>query len=136
MDWLSQHQVDPDGTNRPRIITFAIVVSASAEEVQLSLPVTATVSALVSAIKRACNAKATAVAAGRPRRPDPNHLSWAAYGTNTNLRAFTGRRNLDTCDADTTIADCVELVDIQEPIRPGSAPPAVKITIVNVGTGA
>ena len=35
VDWLSQHQVDPDGTNRPRIITFAIVVSASAEEVQL-----------------------------------------------------------------------------------------------------
>lgn len=48
----------------------------------------------------------------------------------TALYRLRPRRNLDICDA-----DCVELVNVQGPIRPGSAPPAVKITIVNAGTG-
>ena len=134
MDWRSQRQADPDGTGRPRIVTFAVVAAAGPDEVHLSLPVTATIPALVSAIKRACNAKATATGADRERRPDHSDTSWAAYGVNTNLRAFTGRRNLDFCDADTTILDCVELADVQGPTRPGSAPPAVKVTIVNAGT--
>ena len=95
---------------------------------------TATIPALVSAIKRACNAEATAIGEDRERRPDHSYTSWAAYGVNTNLRAFTGRRNLDFCDADTTILDCVELADVQGPTQPGSAPPAVKVAIVNVGT--
>ena len=135
VDWRSQRQVNPDGSSQPRIVTFAVVVSAGRDEVHLSLPVTATVPALVSAIKRACNAKAVAIGAGRDRRPDPSNISWAAYDVNANLRAFTGRRNLDTCSADTTILDCAELVYVQGPIQPGSAPPAVKITIVNAGTG-
>ena len=135
VDWCSQRQVNPDGSSQPRIVTFAVVVSAGRDEVHLSLPVTATVPALVSAIKRACNAKAVAIGAGRDRRPDPCDISWAAYDGNANLRAFTGRRNLDTCSADTTILDCAELVYVQGPIQPGSAPPAVKITIVNAGTG-
>ena len=135
VDWRSQRQVNPDGSSQPRIVTFAVVVSAGRDEVHLSLPVTATVPALVSAIKRACNAKAVAIGAGRDRWPDPCDISWAAYGVNANLRAFTGRRNLDTCSADTTILDCAELVYVQGPVQPGSAPPAVKITIVNAGTG-
>jgi len=122
MDWRSQRQADPDGTDRPRIVTFAVVAAAGPGEVHLSLPVTATIPALVSAIKRACNAKAAAHATRKP------------YGVDTNLRAFTGRRNLDFCDADTTILDCVELADVQGPTQPGSAPPAVKVTIVNAGT--
>jgi hypothetical protein len=134
VDWRSQRQVNPDGSSQPRIVTFAVVVSSGRDEVHLSLPVTATVPALVSAIKRACNAKAVAIGAGRDRRPDPCDISWAAYDVNANLRAFTGRRNLDTCSADTTILDCAELVYVQGPIQPGSAPPAVKITIVNAGT--
>ena len=123
MDWRSQRQADPDGTDRPRIVTFAVVAAAGPGEVHLSLPVTATIPALVSAIKRACNAKAAAHATRKP------------YGVDTNLRAFTGRRNLDFCDADTTILDCVGLVNVHGPIRPRSAPPAVKVTIVNAGTG-
>jgi hypothetical protein len=123
VDWCSQRQVNPDGSSQPRIVTFAVVAAAGPGEVHLSLPVTATIPALVSAIKRACNAKAAAHATRKP------------YGVDTNLRAFTGRRNLDFCDADTTILDCAELVYVQGPVQPGSAPPAVKITIVNAGTG-